>query len=766
MNKMTRKILAVLLALTMTLSLAACGSSTESQDNAAGEDTSSYTEDTAEESVTDTAEVTFPKSVIKGTEEDADADDNTMGVVNEAYSAYYQEGNAAEGVASIIAAGNCFVNGVAVPESEEAFEEQCPDGFSVNDTVWMTKGDDDWTIGSGYSAIILDGTYEEAATEMIKEMVSNGSETLLYDDDEDGYADRIEETEYLAVGVTELISNDDGTYTIDVGTYIDTIDYPEKYATLLENEFGSVDQEIFHDISSDCFDESIASGDCAMYYKASDGNWYFVRATEVSGTFNDGTDHQSYTMNDVVYPDAMNGPETTYSASNRSGGYSNFVKYFGLNDKEEYTVSMWLVPVSEYATATGKPLGFTSNDSAVAFLETAIAYAQEKLDGTVISEDGSDVEAGMQWISADLYNELSDAVTMAQATLDAGETRPIFLDYQCYLIYMALHGTAGDITAQYTGYNFDGFDNYASSYYTLATIEDEADLKLSDSQFDSYFAGGNAAEGLQEIVNAGEVYVNNFAVSAEEADFEVNGQKVISQGEDGWNWSTNEKYSGTSDTYAEAAYQFVENLTGLAGQSVQFLAETGTQTVAQIKTTVVETGLAYGTDGTYAITWYMDEDGNTYQDGNGEDITFDSENGSSSVTTQDNQSIYSGDIYIYWKDADTLGATSQWVAVRAAYVRGTLSGTVEEPMWTEEGSSEAVPIEEAIVGTLHLPDANTLEAYIDNGEVVTMWYLPTDSELNSSVVSPGLTNKTIGFTDDVPETGEDASDAMEGGAEE
>ncbi|MCD7917250.1 MAG: hypothetical protein LUF84_02145 [Clostridiales bacterium] len=770
-NKKLRTLTAFLLAVAMMLSLAACGGTSDGEGSASSAASSAAeSESTAEAESSAGAEAeetntnTFPKSVIKGTEDDADEDDNTMSVVNEVYASYYQEGSSAEGVAAIISAGNCYVNGAQVPATEEDFDEQYPEGFTVNGSTWMTKNEDGtWSVGSGYAATTVDGSYAEAATEMLKSETSNGSETLLYDDDGDGYADRIESTEYRSVSVTELVVNDDGTYTIDLGTYIDTIDYAEKYATLLEKEFGGETQEIFQNISAECFDESIQSGDCAVYYLAADGNWYFLRATEVSGVFNDGADHQYYTMDGVVYPDTMNGPTTTYSAANRSGGYSNFIKYFGLNDNEDYTISMWLVPVSEYATSTGKPLGFTSNDSAIAFLETAIAYAQEQLDNTVISEDGSDVEAGKRWVSADLYNELSDAVTMAQAALDAGETRSIFLDYQCYLIYMALHGTAGDITAQYTGYNFDGFENYASEYYTLATIENEADLKLSDSQFDSYFEGGSAAEGLKAVVEAGGVYVNNYQLTAEEATFEVNGQAAVYEADGGWAWSAQEQYTGTSDTYADAAYSFAESLTGLEGQTVQLLAKTGSTTVAQVKTTVVETAVAYGTEGTYAVVYYTGADGAAYTDGNGEEITFDSENGSSNVNGDDPSSIYPGDIYIYWKDANTIGATSQWVAIRAAYVRGTLSGTEEEPLWTEEGSSEAVAVDSALVGGIYLPEDTQLSAFLGTGDTITMWYLPTDDELDSASVAPGLTNRTIGFTTEEPESGEGSGNTGFGG---
>ncbi|MCD8126886.1 MAG: hypothetical protein LUD82_05285, partial [Clostridiales bacterium] len=378
-NKKLRTLTAFLLTVAMMLSLAACGGTSDEGGSASSAGSSAAeSESTAEEESSAGAEAeetntnTFPKSVIKGTEDDADEDDNTMSVVNEVYASYYQEGSSAEGVAAIISAGNCYVNGAQVPATEEDFDEQYPEGFTVNGSTWMTKNEDGtWSIGSGYAATTVDGSYAEAATEMLKSETSNGSETLLYDDDGDGYADRIESTEYRSVSVTELVVNDDGTYTIDLGTYIDTIDYAEKYATLLEKEFGGETQEIFQNISAECFDESIQSGDCAVYYLAADGNWYFLRATEVSGVFNDGADHQYYTMDGVVYPDAMNGPTTTYSAANRSGGYSNFIKYFGLNDNEDYTISMWLVPVSEYATSTGKPLGFTSNDSAIAFLETA-----------------------------------------------------------------------------------------------------------------------------------------------------------------------------------------------------------------------------------------------------------------------------------------------------------------------------------------------------------------------------------------------------------
>ena len=51
--------------------------------------------------------------------EDADADDHTFGVLNEAYAQYYKEGSAAEGVKAIISSGNFFVNGIPVPATRK-----------------------------------------------------------------------------------------------------------------------------------------------------------------------------------------------------------------------------------------------------------------------------------------------------------------------------------------------------------------------------------------------------------------------------------------------------------------------------------------------------------------------------------------------------------------------------------------------------------------------------------------------------------------------
>ena len=65
------------------------------------------------------SENVFPKSIIKGMAEDADADDHTFGVLNEAYAQYYKEGSAAEGVKAIISSGNFFVNGIPVPATRK-----------------------------------------------------------------------------------------------------------------------------------------------------------------------------------------------------------------------------------------------------------------------------------------------------------------------------------------------------------------------------------------------------------------------------------------------------------------------------------------------------------------------------------------------------------------------------------------------------------------------------------------------------------------------
>ena len=759
----THRILRLLLTCLMLLGLAAYGSSPAVAESSAAEAPAPAAEtETAEaapetENAANPAALPFPKSVIKGTEEDIDPSDDNSGVVNEAYAAYYKEGSALEGVKAIIASGNCFINGMPVPASEDELDELYPDGYTVNDTPWLVRSNDGWSLGSGFFAKTMDGPYLDAAAEMLRSKVNNGLESVLYDDDGDGYADRIETMVYLSAGATEIIENDDGTITIDLGSYVDTIDYPAKYDVLMGKMVeAGFNTDPLRNIEPEYFDETIQPGDATVYYKGADGHWHILRATEVHGVFNDGADHQSYVMDGVYYQDLMNGITVSYSAANRSGGYSSFMKFFGFNDDPDYEVSMWLIPMSEYATANTKPLGFTSNENAAVFLQLAIDRAQEELDTTVISEDGRDVAAGMKWISADLYNELSDAVQMAKDTL-AVEERPIFLDYQTYLLYLTLDGTGGDISAKFTGYDFMGFENYASEYYPLTVIENEKDLHISDSRFDPYFEGSSAAEGLRAVVNAGEVYVNHYQLSAEPAEYEVNGTKAVYETSDGWAWNTHELYAGTSPDYEDAAYNFADNLSGLAGQSVRLLAKTGTDTVARIETMVMETGLASELGGNYALVYYADADGNTFTDGNGDEISFDSGNGSSSVTHQGSDAVNEGDIVVFWKDATTTGATSRWTAIRPTFVRGTLSGTAEEPMWTEEGSDEAVPVIEAITGMRNLPDDNRLSAFLGKDGTVTMWMLPTDDEITAVMATLGLSGKTIGFTEDAPLTGDSSS---------
>ena len=311
---------------------------------------------------------------------------NNMGtdttVMNAQYDGYFQEGSTAAGVRAILDAGRFYVNGFAIPATEEELEKNWPDGWKINgETVLQKSKDGKYTAGRD----IYD-TYAEAAC-AVAEQLPDGLELALLDSDGDGFADRIENKYYGAVIV--------GSLTENVGLF---------------SEGGETIAYV---------DPNVREGGMALLSLREDG-WYLTAPVEISGLFVDGAEGEYYQIDGTRYDDA-DFPQDNILISNRCGELLNAHRYFGfLNNGDGLKVSLWLIPTQ--SGIAGAPAGFTTGGNAKIFLTRAIAAARTKLDAAGETADA-----------------LESVIARAREVL-ASDAAPELMDYQVHLLYLALRG--------------------------------------------------------------------------------------------------------------------------------------------------------------------------------------------------------------------------------------------------------------------------------------------------------------------------------------
>ncbi|MFT4081425.1 MAG: hypothetical protein QM638_02465 [Nocardioides sp.] len=396
-----------------------------------------------------------------GTETAASADDAESGtllaavvtssdvtVTSSAYDQYFDADNAVDGVASILAAGDYYINDIAIPGSESDFETTFPDGYTVDGTDWLYDDDGTWHGGNGGETTESD--YADAAFDTAT-AIPAGLEIRILDTDGDGYADKIS-ADYKEGLIADTITHDadDDTYSI-VRSELSSAYSDEKVYD--GSHFSSTSGEV---IPAANFDTSISEGDVALFWEGPDG-WHAERAVQKKGTFVDGADHEYYQIDDTRYVDAMRFSRDNIIISNRNGEYTNAHKYFGLMDDASHPVSLWLVPTSADGVY-GAPVGLTSGSNAFYFLYKAIGVAQKKLAAAAVSKTGLDVRSGAKWTTPAAHAALAAAIKRARGVLESGANADL-MDYQTYLLYLNLHGSADDIGASFAGFSFTGFDN-------------------------------------------------------------------------------------------------------------------------------------------------------------------------------------------------------------------------------------------------------------------------------------------------------------------
>ena len=351
------------------------------------------------------------------------ADDGT--VLDEKYRSFFNADSAREGVVALIQSGNYFVNEIPIPASAEAFDKT---GFSVNENAWLSKnGDGSYTLDRTSYRTYIDGALA------IIDRLPAGLETRLYDMDGDGYADKAEADYYDALIVHDVMKNADGTVTVSRASLENGLSYPAAVGRAYDGAFDT--------ITVVAFDSSIKSGDVALLQRKNDG-YHIKRAVEVRGVFTGGSDHKFYEIDGTRYQDAMRFSRDNIVISNRPGEYANVRTYFGFTGNTE-PVSLWLSPVTE-SGRQGAPVSLTSGESAVYYLSKALETAKKKIANQTAPDDAK--------------SELSAIIELSETALEKQLPNDM-LDYHTYLLFLALHGSKGDIGAEYAGFTFAGFEN-------------------------------------------------------------------------------------------------------------------------------------------------------------------------------------------------------------------------------------------------------------------------------------------------------------------
>jgi hypothetical protein len=388
-------------------------------------------------------------------------------VTNDQYSGYFKEGTAAEGVAAIIAAGKFIINESPVPATEEELEAKYPEGYIVNDVVWLKNEEGCWTAatracgattggggGGGQQTPAACLTYDAAVLAGATGL-AQGLEARLYDTDGDKHADLIETYHIEGVLVDKITDNGNGTY------HVTRWDPPPLYSPVGSGGFdgssfsaasGGDEREIKKE------NLHVEEGMVGMFWRGPDG-WVIDKPIEVNGILVESIDHEVYFIDGVRYDDAIGQIRNNTIISSRGGQFSSAHDYFGfINNAEGLKISLWVAPTADYPETKGAPMGFTCNENAKEFLARAIAFAAgRRASVQYLSADGSDVPSGATWTTWEAYNELTREIEIAQTVL-ASDAIPAHLDYQVFQLFMVLHSSAGVMGAQ-SYRDYKGFDN-------------------------------------------------------------------------------------------------------------------------------------------------------------------------------------------------------------------------------------------------------------------------------------------------------------------
>ena len=291
----------------------------------------------------------------------------------------YFKGTAAEGVEEILNAGKFIVNGFPLPATEAEFNINL--GF-----ITLVKKDEGWS-SSVHKGNTSDPTFEAARTKLAEGLTKfAGLYVDLFDDDNDGYADRIETTVKQSVRVDEIIVDGDSV-KID----------RTNFKVAVKEGAQEINDVVF---AAKNVDPALQAGDIALYWETPEG-FHIERCASKVGLLTEGTDHGYYVFDGVRYEDVGGVTKYHLAKANRPGQFLEAHRTLGLLGKVE--IIAWTVgdyQIAAYSNVDSKAILTQGVDAAkavqtagaaddvVAALNTEIAAAEAILaDATATAAD-------------------------------------------------------------------------------------------------------------------------------------------------------------------------------------------------------------------------------------------------------------------------------------------------------------------------------------------------------------------------------------------
>lgn len=388
------------------------------------------------------------------------AADGVKGITDSAFDPLFSGGNAAKGVADLIANGQVKINGTQIPPATG-------NKLDINDGRGLWKNPDgtwSWDVHVLFKG--ANKPYEDAVVGFVNHT------TMLRG---------IEYTLKKVDGKVTALSVD----VMDVAL-ADTITKGASFTTLTTVEKGDNSTDKPNPSSINFPNASVEgapqSQDAVIYWKDASG-WHLKRATPIPSV---ATVTESNINGALSYTRKLNGVDMTdsrltlqYSEPwNRPSQPFQAMAWMGENS----------VNVQAWQSTPGVTVALSRGTSARASLTSALLKSREALTKVQVSATGtgSDVASGQPWVTTHYRDTFSRAVADAQAILDNPAASPAQVEGALYRLAQAYGGRTGDrnswLENRYfgkgddykrgapfdTGYNGTGFWTYAQNHLGTA----------------------------------------------------------------------------------------------------------------------------------------------------------------------------------------------------------------------------------------------------------------------------------------------------------
>ncbi|MFF4253830.1 hypothetical protein ACFY1L_21755 [Streptomyces sp. NPDC001663] len=399
----------------------------------------------------------------RATTETIDADGIT-GITAASYNSLFTGGDAAQGVAALIAAGAVKVNDVPVP-TVNSDGDYSADRLDINGGSGLWKNTDGtWSYNvqallqgsnESYSAAVVD--FVNAVTLMrgiSYQLTLTGGKVSAIDATvkDVAFANKISKGPSLT------------TFTV-VGKGDGSTDKPNPSGLSFPN--------------ANVLGRS-QSQNMVLYWKDAEG-WHLERAAsknvvlgvsvDAAGELTESVDGAAFTDSRLTlqYSEPWNRPTQPFRA----------MQWMGENN----------VSATQWFATPGVTVGFSRGAAAKSGLAAAVTKARDALDTVVVSGtgDGSDVAAGEMWVTQAYHDIFAGAIADAQAELDNGDATNSEYEGALYRLAQAYGGQTGDrfswLENTYfgsgddygfgepfdTGYNGTGFWTFAQAHLGTGT---------------------------------------------------------------------------------------------------------------------------------------------------------------------------------------------------------------------------------------------------------------------------------------------------------